>query len=67
MRPKNNPTAPDKKEGAEEEASDRCELDVVEWEAAGNKARELIEGTVEKPVNANWEVSKDEYLQHLTK
>lgn len=66
MRPKNTDSgsAKDKTNSSEE---GKVELEVINFEEAGSKSREIIENSVIMATKDNWEVSREEYLQHLAK
>lgn len=66
MRPKNTDSGSQKEKTANGEQT-KVELEIVNFEESGNKAREIIENAVVMSAKENWEVSKEEYLQHLAK
>ncbi len=66
MRPKNTDSGPGKDKNSPVEEG-KVDLQVINYEETGSKSREIIENSVIMATKENWEVSKDEYLQHLAK
>lgn len=66
MRPKNTDSGSGKDKGISVEEG-KTEMEVINFEEAGSKSREIIENAVIMTTKENWEVSKEEYMQHLAK